>query len=81
MARSLETDLAHDAGLLRNTKRSSERSLLVRCLTRRCDAGDHQKSDYTREQRYPASLLQGITSNVVGAQYGVKVAVRLPQSR
>jgi hypothetical protein len=49
MARSLETDLAHDAGLLRNTKRSSERSLLVRCLTRRRDSGDHEQSDYPRK--------------------------------
>jgi hypothetical protein len=74
--------LPYHAGFLRNAERSGQRPLLVvRRLIRRCDSGDHEQSDYSRTQRDQASLLQGITSNVVGAQYGVKVAVRLPQSR
>jgi hypothetical protein len=39
----------------------------MRCMTRRCDAGDREQSDYPCQQWNPASLLQGITSYVLSA--------------
>src|SRR5262249_33435057 len=63
VASPLRSDLPNHAGLPRHAELPGQRSILVvRRLPRGSDTGDHEQSDYTRKQRDPASLLQGIPS-------------------